>query len=102
MVTTYHLRTDNFCDVQEALVLKPSLDIFPSVPYFLCPSFLGKLILFLQFLQAEPHSINASDVEALVSQFGPESVPKLTQLREDMGSTYKDLVERWQVWLRKR
>ena len=94
VVTTYHLGADDFWNVWEASVLEHSLDVFPSVLYPICPSFPGEIVLFLQFLQAEPHSTNASGVGALVSQFGPESVLELTQLREDMGSAYEDLVER--------
>ena len=66
VVTTYYLRTDDFWDILEASILKHSIDVFLSVSYPLCPRFLGKIILFLQFLQAEPHSINASGLEALV------------------------------------
>ena len=101
-MTTDHLGTDDFWDVQEASVLKHSLDVFPSVSHFLCLSFLDKLVLFLQFLQTEPHSTNARSVRALVGQFGLKSVPELTQLKEDMGSAYEDLVERWQIWLGER
>ena len=94
VVTTYHLGTDDFWDVWKASVLKHSLDVFPFIPHPLCLGFLDEIVLFLQFLQAEPHSTNASGVGALVSQFGPKSVPELTQLREDMSFTYEDLVER--------
>ena len=101
VVTTYHFGTGDFWYIQKALVLKHSLDIFPSVPHFLYSSFSGKLVLFLQFLQTEPHSTNASGVGAFISQFRPENVPELTQLKKDIGFAYENLVERWQVWLGK-
>ena len=101
VVTTYHLGTDDFWDVWETLILKHSLNIFSSVPHPLCLRFPGKIVLFLQFLQVESHSTNASSIGAFVSQFESEIVSELMQLREDIGSAYEDLVERWQVWFRK-
>ena len=67
----------DFWDVREALVLKHSLNVFSSVFHLLYPSFLGKIVLFLQFLQVEPHSTNASSVRAFVSQFRPENILEL-------------------------
>ena len=55
----------------------------------------------MQFLQAESYSTNINGIGALISQFKLESVPELTKLKVYMGSVYKNLVEKWQIWLRK-
>ena len=62
--------------------------------YLIYLSFPGKIVLFLQFLQAEPYSTNASGVRAFVSRFKLESVPEPMHLRKDMSCAYKNLVER--------
>ena len=85
---------DNFWDIWEDLVLKQSLNIFLSVPYIFCPSFLGKIVPFFQFLQAESHSTNISGLGALINRFGRENVSELMQLKENMSSIYKNLIEK--------
>ena len=78
VVTTYDLKTDDFWDVWEPLVLEHSLDVLLA---FRKPSSSQRYCLFvivLQLGESQTHGTNADSVRALCTQVGSERVPELT------------------------
>ena len=94
VVTIYDLGTDDLWDLWEPLVLEHSLDVLPALRKFCRASEkLCFLIVFLQLGESLPHASDAC-IRTVLRYVTLEGVPELAELGKDMGSAYKDLVER--------
>lgn len=74
----------NYCqDVQEALILEYTLNIFLAFQQVPTSQVLGLQITFLQLRQSQPHYSNTRNVRHFKNQFFSKRTPKLLHLRHD-------------------
>ena len=66
---TDELWSNDFWDVQEALVVQNIFDILPvGIAWLLCSNLPSLVVLILEFLQLQPHWANAGLVGSFVYQ----------------------------------
>ena len=94
MVITYHFRTDDLCNVWEALVLKHSISILPILWKACSSEYFCFLVFVPKFGQPQSHTSDVGIIKTVSYYLLLEKVPKLLKLEKYNYSIYEDLVER--------
>ena len=76
VILTDKLRSNDFRNVKEALILKHSFDIYPSFKKLCSLQFFYLIVIILQIWEFKPHSSNTNIIKALVGYFASEKVLK--------------------------
>ena len=88
------LCSNNFRDVEEALVMQDSVNIFSALlaELLISPGFSGLLVFLLEFLQPQSHTTNVGNIKTFIWQLVLEQIPKLPQLEYQVHSTSENLL----------
>ena len=97
MVITYHLETNDFWDVWEALVLKHYFDILLVFRKACSSKYFFFLVFVLNFGQLQSYASNTSNVKTISSYLALKRISESEKLKKDSCSTYEDLVEREEI-----
>ena len=94
VVTTYHLRIDNFWDVWEALVLEHSFIIFLVFQKICKSKHFCFFVIVLKFGEPQSHAFNVGNIKIVSSYLTLGGVPELVELQKSNYFAYKDLIEK--------
>ena len=78
MMPANELRSDDFWDVQEALVVQDTFDILlVGITWLLSSNLPSLVVLILKFLQPQLHWANADLIRSFICQFVPKRFSEL-------------------------